>query len=68
VVDCGHGCTYVVPIYEGYAIPHAILNMPIAGKNLSEYMFEMLSKPGIIDKIDDETFVFDHEAARIIKE
>jgi hypothetical protein len=42
--------------------------MPIAGKNLTEYMFEMLSKPGIIDKIDDEMFVFDHDAARIIKE
>lgn len=32
VVDCGHSVTYCVPIYEGYAIPHAILTMPIAGR------------------------------------
>lgn len=58
-MDCGHGVTYSVPIYEGYAIPHAILTMPIAGKALSEFMFDMLSKPGVIDKIDDDSFVFD---------
>ena len=38
VIDCGHGVTHCVPIYEGYAIPHSILTMPVAGKDLSEYM------------------------------
>jgi actin-related protein len=57
-----------VPIYEGYAIPHAILTLPLGGRSLSEYMFEMLSKPGIMDNIDDDSFVFDLDAARLIKE
>ena len=38
VVDCGHGYTHAVPIYEGYAVPHAIERMPLSGKDLSEYM------------------------------
>jgi len=64
VVDCGHSVTYCVPIYEGYAIPHAILTMPVAGKALNEFMFSMLSKPGIMDKIEDDSFVFDIDVAR----
>ena len=42
VIDCGHSLTYCVPIYEGYAIPHAIIKMPLAGRELSNFMFEML--------------------------
>jgi hypothetical protein len=42
--------------------------MPIAGKSLSEFMYEMLSKPGIVEKFDDDSFVFDIDAARLIKE
>lgn len=56
--------TYTVPIYEGYAIPHAVLTMPIAGRALSEFMFQMLSKPGIIGKIEDDSFVFNIDVAR----
>jgi hypothetical protein len=42
--------------------------MPLGGKDLSEYMNQMLTKPGILDGIDDDTFVFDVDAARVIKE
>lgn len=68
VIDSGHGVTHCVPIYEGYAIPHATLTMPLAGKDLSEYMFQMLNKPGIIDKVEDDQFEFDVDVARVIKE
>jgi actin-related protein len=54
VIDCGHGVTHVVPIYEGYAVPHAILTMPVAGKDLSDYMYSMLSKPGVVENIIED--------------
>lgn len=70
VVDCGHGLTHAVPVYEGYAIPHAILELPIAGKHLSHYMYDMLAKSsgGLMDKVEDDSFTFDIDAARVIKE
>ena len=42
VIDSGHGVTHIAPIYEGYAIPHSVLTMPIAGRDLSEYMLSLL--------------------------
>lgn len=41
--------------------------MPLSGKDLTEYMYQMLLKPGVIDKIDEDT-VFDLDSARFIKE
>ena len=42
VVDCGHSLTYCVPVYEGYAIPHATIKMPLAGKHLNSFLYELL--------------------------
>jgi len=44
VVDAGEGITHTVPIYEGYAIPHAITELPLSGHELSKYMYELISK------------------------
>lgn len=35
VVECGEGVSYSVPIFEGYALPHAINKIDIAGKDIT---------------------------------
>lgn len=44
VLDSGAGVTHSVPIYEGYALPHAIMKIDIGGESVSQQLLSMLKE------------------------
>ena len=46
VIDAGDGVIHIVPIYEGFAISHAIKRIDIAGRDITAHLQKLLMSRG----------------------
>lgn len=55
VLDSGYSLTTTVPIYEGFALSHAIQKMNLAGKHLTDYLMNLMKEDGVSFSNIEET-------------
>ncbi|XP_003803747.1 actin-related protein T2-like [Otolemur garnettii] len=46
IIDNGSGLSCTVPIYEGYALPHAVTKLYVAGRDITEHLTRLLFARG----------------------
>jgi len=47
VFDAGDGVTHLVPVYEGFSLKHAIMRINLAGRDLTQYMMDILQENNV---------------------
>jgi len=46
VVDSGDGVTHIVPVYEGFSLPHLTKRIDVAGRDVTRYLIRLLQLRG----------------------
>jgi len=42
VVDSGDGVTHIIPVFDGFALPHLTKRLDIAGRDITRYLIKLL--------------------------
>ena len=43
-MDSGYSVSHAVPVYEGFALNHAISEIPLAGRDLTDYLMKLVEE------------------------
>jgi actin-related protein 3 len=54
VVDSGDGVTHVIPVADGYVIGSAIKHIPIAGRDITQFVLNLLRERGEMTTVPPE--------------
>ena len=47
VVESGEALTYTVPVFEGFALPHAMMKLELAGGDVTDQLIHHLQRSGL---------------------
>lgn len=54
VIDSGDGVTHVIPVADGYVIGSAIKHIPIAGRDISQFVLNLMRERGEMATVPPE--------------
>ncbi|KAI0001486.1 actin actin-like protein [Russula compacta] len=54
VIDSGDGVTHVIPVAEGYVIGSAIKHIPIAGRDITQFVLNLMRERGEMAQVPPE--------------
>ena len=54
VIDSGDGVTHVIPCAEGYVIGSAIKHIPIAGRDITQFVLNLMRERGEMTSVPPE--------------
>lgn len=46
VVDSGDGVTHIIPVYDGFSLPHLTRRLDVAGRDVTRYLIKLLLMRG----------------------
>jgi actin beta/gamma 1 len=67
-VDSGDSVSHVVPVSNGYGVPHAIMRLHLAGHDLTDYLMKILTERGYSLSSSADPNETEREVARKMKE